>query len=429
MDTRKGTVARVVRVSSGNFLEMYDFTVYGYYASYIAHTFFPSGSDFASLMLSLMTFGVGYLMRPLGAIVLGAYIDRKGRRDGLILTLGLMAVGTLTIAATPSYASIGLAAPMLVVLGRLMQGLSAGVELGGVSIYLAEIATPGHRGFYCSWQSGSQQVAVIFTALLGIVIAALIPPVQMTAWGWRVPLIIGCLIIPLILRLRRSLEETEAFRRSRHVKTAAEVFRIVAAHWQLVVLGMMLSVLTTTTFYLITAYTPTFGAQALHLAAHDNLVVTLCVGFSNLCWLPIGGALSDRLGRRPLLLLIPVLVLLTAYPTMSWLVRAPSFSKLLVVELWFSFFFGIYNGALIPFLAELMPGEVRTAAFSLAFSLATAIFGGFTPAVGTYLIERTGDRAAPALWLSLAALISLAAAGYCLPSRVRAAGLASFSSG
>jgi metabolite-proton symporter len=407
---RQTKIWRVVRVSSGNFLEMYDFIVYGYYATYIAHTFFPTASEFASLMLSLMTFGVGYLMRPLGAIVLGAYIDRKGRRNGLMLTLALMAIGTLTIAATPGYASIGLLAPIVVVLGRLLQGLSAGVELGGVSIYLAEIATPGHRGFYCSWQSGSQQMAVIFTALLGIALTTTISPAQMMLWGWRVPLFVGCLIIPVIFWLRRSLEETEAFRTSRHAKSAGEVFRIVGANWQLVLTGMMLSVLTTTTFYLITAYTPTFARQALHLEASGNLIVTLCVGFSNLFWLPIGGALSDRVGRRPLLLLIPVLCLLTAYPAMLWLVHAPSFSKLLVVELWFSFFFGIYNGAMIPFLAEMMPPEIRTAAFSLAFSLATAVFGGFTPAICTYLIERTGNRAAPALWLSLAAAISLVAA-------------------
>jgi metabolite-proton symporter len=407
---RRDNIRKVVRVSSGNFLEMYDFIVYGYYATYIGHAFFPAGSEFASLMLSLMTFGVGYLMRPIGAIVLGAYIDRKGRRDGLILTLGLMAIGTFTIAATPSYAAIGLAAPIIVVMGRLLQGLSAGVELGGVSIYLAEIATPGRRGFYCSWQSGSQQLAVIFTALLGIGLTAALSSEQMAVWGWRVPLFIGCLIIPVILWLRRSLQETEVFKRSRHARSAREVFRLVAENWRLVVLGMMLSVFTTTTFYLITAYTPTFGKQALHLLTRDSLIVTLCVGFSNLFWLPVGGAISDRVGRRPLLLLIPALCLLTAYPAMQWLVSAPTFAKLLTVELWFSFFFGLYNGAMIPFLAEMMPVEVRTAAFSLAFSLATAIFGGFTPAVATYLIEVTGNRAAPAMWLSLAAGISLAAA-------------------
>jgi len=398
----------VVRVASGNFLEMYDFMVYGYYAVYIAKTFFPTSNEFASLMLSLMTFGAGYLMRPIGALVLGAYVDRKGRRQGLIVTLGLMAVGTATIALTPGYATIGLAAPLIVVAGRLVQGLSAGVELGGVSVYLAEIATPGRRGFFCSWQSASQQVAVVFTALMGLALTGLLSADQMNAWGWRFPLLVGCLIIPVILWLRRSLEETPAFKNMRHhPRRAMEVFRIVAEHWSLVLTGMLLSVMTTTTFYLITAYTPTFGRQALHLAPVATFFVTLCVGLSNFVWLPVAGSLSDRIGRRPLLLLIPILALLTAYPVMSWLVASPSLMKLLAVELWFSFFFGAYNGAMIPLLVEIMPTRVRTAAFSLAFSLATAIFGGFTPAVCTYLIQRTGNKAAPAWWLMTAAVIGL----------------------
>jgi len=410
LSNRRGRIEAIVRVSSGNFLEMYDFIVYGYYAVYIAPAFFPAGSEFASLMLSLMTFGAGYLMRPLGAIVLGTYIDRHGRRSGLILTLALMAAGTLSIAATPPYAAIGLLAPAIVVVGRLLQGFSAGVELGGVSVYLAEIATPGHRGFYCSWQSGSQQVAVIFTAVIGIALTSLLSARQVASWGWRVPLFIGCLIIPLIFWFRQSLEETEAFRSRGGARSSSEVLRIIAANWPLVAAGTMLSILTTTTFYLITAYTPTFGRQALHLQARESLIVTLCVGVSNLVWLPIGGAISDRIGRKPLLIAIPAVCLLTAYPAMAWLVAAPGFGKLLIVELWFSVFFGLYNGAMIPFLFELMPAAVRTAAFSLAFSTATAVFGGFTPAVATYLIERTGNKAAPALWLSLAAAISLGAA-------------------
>jgi metabolite-proton symporter len=405
---RRAKIGAVLRVSSGNFLEMYDFIVYGYYAVYIARTFFPAGSEFASLMLSLMTFGAGYVMRPVGAIVLGAYIDRHGRRQGLLVTLGLMAVGTLTIAATPGYATIGLAAPVIIVMGRLLQGFSAGVELGGVSIYLSEISTPGHRGFYCSWQSASQQVAVVFTALIGLALTTRTTVDQMGAWGWRVPFVIGCLIIPLILWLRGSLEETAEFRKMQQLpRKAGEVFAIVAANWRLVVVGMMVSVLTTTTFYLITAYTPTFGRQALHLDAGVTFLVTLCVGVSNFLWLPIGGVISDRIGRRPLLFLIPVLALATAYPAMTWLIASPTFAKLLVVELWFSFFFGAYNGAMIPLLVEMMPARVRTAAFSLAFSLATAIFGGFTPAICTYLIERTGNKAAPALWLMFGAAISL----------------------
>jgi len=398
----------VLRVASGNFLEMYDFIVYGYYAVYIGKTFFPVASEFASLMLSLMTFGAGYLMRPIGAIVLGAYIDRKGRRQGLIVTLGLMAVGTLTIAATPSYATIGLAAPVIVVIGRLLQGLSAGVELGGVSVYLAEIATPGRRGFYCSWQSASQQLAVVFTALIALVLTGLITAEQMGAWGWRIPLIIGCLIIPVILFLRRSLEETAAFQKMQHhARSAAEVFRVVAENWRIVLSGMMLVVFTTTTFYLITAYTPTFGRQALHLDARSAFLVTLCVGLSNFAWLPIAGSLSDRIGRRPLVTLVPILALVTAYPAMIWLVGSPSFGHLLAVELWFSALFGFYNGGMVPLLVELMPASVRTAGFSLAYSLATAVFGGFTPAICTYLIERTGNKAAPAWWLMTAAAVSL----------------------
>ena len=202
-------VRTVFRVVSGNFLEMYDFMVYGYYASAIAKTYFPGGSDFASLMLSLSVFGAGFLMRPLGAIVLGAYIDHHGRRKGLMLTLGLMALGTLTVAAIPGYATIGILAPVLVLLGRLLQGFSAGVELGGVSVYLSEIATKGNKGFYCSWQSGSQQVAVVFAALIGVVLHQILPVEQMSAWGWRVPFLLGLMLGVSTLILRRVLDEDE----------------------------------------------------------------------------------------------------------------------------------------------------------------------------------------------------------------------------
>ena len=411
-EERRAKIGAVLRVAGGNFLEQYDFFVYGYYATYIGRTFFPSNSDFASLMASLATFGVGFLMRPLGAIILGAYVDRHGRRAGLILSLAMMAAGTLSIALTPGFAAIGVLAPMIVVIGRLLQGFSAGMELGGVSVYLAEIATPGNRGFYCAWQSGSQQVAVILAALIGVGLSSTLTEAQMGDWGWRVPLLLGCAIIPLILWLRRSLAETAAFHQIRHAASANDVYRMVASNWRIVLIGMGMSVLTTTTFYLITAYTPTFGRTALKLDTFGVLLVTLAVGFSNFIWLPVGGAISDRIGRYPLLFLVPVLTVATAYPAMLWLVAAPSFGKLLAVVLWFSFFFGAYNGAMIPLLAEIMPPQVRTAGFSLAFSLATAVFGGFTPLVGTALIEWTGNRAAPALWLCVAALVSLTAVAF-----------------
>src|SRR6266700_237476 len=224
---RESKIWSVVRVSSGNFLEMYDFLVFGYYASAIGNAFFPGGNPFLSLMLSLMTFGAGFLMRPLGAIVLGSYTDRHGRRAGLILTLGLMSIGIISVACVPGYQTIGLLAPLLVLIGRLLQGFSAGMELGGVSVYLAEIATPGKKGFFVSWQSASQQVAVMFAALLGLILSTTLRPEQMAGWGWRVPLLIGSILIPFLLLLRRSLTETDEFKAKKHRPNVSEIWRTV----------------------------------------------------------------------------------------------------------------------------------------------------------------------------------------------------------
>src|SRR6202048_415771 len=210
-EQRREKIRTVFRVASGNFLEMYDFMIFGYFSAAIGHAYFPARSEFASLMFSMTTFAVGFMIRPLGAIFLGAYIDHIGRRKGLLVTLALMSVGTLTIAMVPGYETIGLFAPIVVVLGRLCQGFSAGVELGGVSVYLSEIATPGHKGFYVSWQSGSQQVAVVFVALLGVWLSGMLSPADMGEWGWRIPFLVGCMIVPLIFLLRRSMEETAEF--------------------------------------------------------------------------------------------------------------------------------------------------------------------------------------------------------------------------
>jgi MFS family permease len=408
-EDQKSKIWSVVRVSSGNFLEMYDFMVFGYYATAIGNTFFPSGNPFVSLMLSLMTFGAGFLMRPLGAIVLGAYTDVHGRRAGLILTLGLMSVGIISIACMPGYATIGLLAPLLVLIGRLLQGFSAGMELGGVSVYLSEIATPGHKGFYVSWQSASQQVAVMFAALVGVLLHIELPLQKVLEWGWRIPLLLGCVILPFLFRLRRSLQETDEFVARKHRPNISEIFHSLTASWKIVLIGTMMATMTTVSFYMITAYTPTFGNSVLHLANVESLIVTLCVGASNLFWLPVMGSLSDKVGRRPLLIVCTILMLVTAYPAMLWLVREPSFSRLLTLELWLSFIYGSYNGAMVVFLTEIMPVSVRTSGFALAYSLATAIFGGFTPAISTYLIHISGNRAVPGLWLSFAAACGLVA--------------------
>jgi MFS transporter, MHS family, citrate/tricarballylate:H+ symporter len=401
-------VGTVLRVTSGNFLEMFDFFLFGLYAEHIAKAFFPSESEFVSLLTTFLAFAAGFLMRPLGAIFLGAYVDRVGRRKGLIVTLSIMATGTILIAFVPSYAKIGLTATILVVIGRLLQGFSAGVELGGVSVYLSEMAPPGQKGFYVAWQSASQQVAIIVAAVIGYTLSKTLSPDEIGAWGWRIPFFIGCLIVPFLFIIRRSLQETPEFLARKHRPNAAEIFHSIWENLGIVLAGMLLVIMTTVSFYLITVYTPTFGRSVLQLSKIDSDIVTVAVGISNFFWLPVMGALSDRVGRRPLLITFSVLALLTVYPALSWLVTAPTFEKMLAVELWLSFIYASYNGAMVVALTEVIPSSVRTSGFSLAYSLATAL-GGSSLAVSTYLIKVTGDKAAPGLWMSFAALCGLLA--------------------
>src|SRR5882724_5519854 len=406
----KSRIGAILRATSGNFLEQFDFFLFGFYASAIGKAFFPSDDETAALLNTFGVFWLGALMRPVGAIVLGAYIDRIGRRKGLIVTLGIMAVGTVIIAICPTYASIGVAAPILVLIGRLVQGFSAGVELGGVSVYLSEISTPGSKGFYTSFQSASQQVAIFVASLLGYILSENMPAATVAAWGWRIPFFVGCLIIPLIFFLRRTLEETPAFLAMKKHPTASEVFASALANWRIVVLGMMIAVLTTTTFYFVTVYTPTFGKTVLKLTSQDALIVTLLVAVTNFIWNPVGGALSDRIGRKPVLLTIAGLAFVTAYPALHWLVADPSFGKMLAVEMMFSFYFGVYSGTMLGCLVEIVPAHVRTTCFSMAFAPAAALFGTFTPFASTWLIQTTGDKASPGYWLMFGAALGIGAA-------------------
>jgi MFS transporter, MHS family, citrate/tricarballylate:H+ symporter len=405
----KSRIGAILRSTSGNFLEQFDFFLFGFYAPLIAKAFFPSDDETAALLNTFGVFWLGALMRPVGAIVLGAYIDKIGRRKGLIVTLAIMAIGTVTIAVCPTYATIGVAAPVIVLVGRLLQGFSAGVELGGVSVYLSEIATPGNKGFYTSFQSSSQQVAIFVAAIIGFTLNAVMPADTIAAWGWRIPFFIGCLIIPFIFVLRRTLEETPAFLSMKKHPSTKEVFTSAAINWKIILLGMMLAAMTTVTFYFVTVYTPAFGKE-LNLSAQDSLLVTLMVAVTNFIWNPVGGALSDRIGRRPVLLAIAGLSFVTAYPALLWLTAAPTFGKLLAVEMMLSCYFGVYSGTMLGALVEIVPAHVRTTCFSLAFALAAALFGTFTPFAATKLIALTADKASPGFWLMCAAASGFIAA-------------------
>jgi MHS family citrate/tricarballylate:H+ symporter-like MFS transporter len=238
----------------------------------------------------------------------------------------------------------------------------------------------------------------------------MVPAATVAAWGWRIPFFVGCIIIPFIFLLRRTLEETPEFLAMKKHPSTSEVFRSAAANWKIVVLGMMMAVLTTTTFYFVTVYTPTFGKTVLKLTSHDALLVTLLVAVTNFIWNPVGGAVSDRLGRKPVLLTIACLSLVTAYPALHWLVAAPTFGKMLAVEMMFSFYFGVYSGTMLGALVEVVPQHVRTTCFSLAFALAAGLFGTFTPFAATWLINQTGDKASPGFWLMCAAVLGIFAA-------------------
>ncbi|MPW45706.1 tricarballylate/proton symporter TcuC [Acinetobacter guerrae] len=399
----------IFNVTSGNFLEQYDFFLFGLYAKAIGETFFHSDSSYAALMKTFLIFAVSFLMRPIGALVLGPYVDRIGRRKGLMVTLSIMAVGSLLIALTPGYATIGFAATALIFIGRLAQGFSAGVELGGVSVYLSEIAEPHNRGFMTSWQSASQQVAVIFAAVLGYIVSLAFTKAQVDAWAWRIPFFVGCAIIPFIFWLRKSLQETEAFTSRKEHPTTRQIMSTLAANWKVVLIGMSMVATTTTMFYFITVYTPTYGKEVLHLTTAESLIATVMVGISNFILLPIGGYLSDKFGRKPLLITTTTLIFITAYPLLSWLTQNISLSHMLMALLWLSLLYSFYNGALVVSLTEMMPSSVRIAGFSVAYSLATSVFGGLTPMIATYLVEQSGSKSMPAFWLMFAAIVSLIA--------------------
>jgi MFS transporter, MHS family, citrate/tricarballylate:H+ symporter len=405
----KVAVKPIIQVVAGNALEIYDFMIYGYYARYIAQTYFPSDNEYISLMMSLMTFAFGFLARPIGAIVLGAYTDRHGRRAGLIMALSLMSLGIISVACTPSYASIGMAAPIIVLLGRLLQGFSAGAELGGVVVYLAEIAPPKRRAFYTCWQAGSQQISVMVASLVGLILLYCLAPEDLHAWGWRIPLLLGCLVIPVMFWLRSSLQETEVFAKRKSAPKVWEICTSLVRDWRIIALCMGMVSMATVTAQTITTYAPTF-IKSLNLGASAGFVILFFGGLSVLIWLPIMATVADRFNRRTVLIVITLLAAITAYPLMSWLAAQPTVFKFAVVELWFSFIYAAYSSVQVATMVELVPPSARTSGYAFAQAVAAAVLGGFTPAILTWLTHTFHSSAMVGVWLAINAAISFLAA-------------------
>ena len=410
--TVRSKAGAILRVTSGNFLEQFDFFLFGFYATYIAHTFFPASSEFASLMMTFAVFGAGFLMRPIGAIVLGAYIDKVGRRKGLIVTLSIMAAGTFLIVLIPSYQSIGLWAPLLVLTGRLLQGFSAGAELGGVSVYLAEIATPGRKGFYTSWQSGSQQVAIMVAAAMGFALNALMEESAIREWGWRIPFLLSSVLVLLGLWIRKDIDETPDFKK---VKQSGQVAKAplrdtLKHHWREVLIAAGLKVVETAPFYIFSTFVVSYAttmltyqkSQALEAVTLGALVATVMI--------PLMGLLSDKIGRQRMYAASVFILGLFIVPWFMLLNTGTTWGIVLATVIAFGVLWAPVTAVLGTLCSEIFSANVRYTGITLGYQLGAALAGGTAPLIATGLLAKyDGDWIPVAWYLAVTVVISLIA--------------------
>jgi MFS transporter, MHS family, proline/betaine transporter len=408
----------------GNALEWYDFIVFGFFTVIISRLFFPAESQYASLLLTTATFGVGFFMRPVGGILLGIYADRRGRKAALLLVIALMTVAIAMIAFAPTYAAIGVGAPLIIVLARLLQGFSAGGEFASATAFLIETAPVRRRGFYGSWQMVGQGLAVLTGAILGTLLTRSLTPEALDGWGWRIPFLFGLIIGPVGLYIRGSLDETSAFlQSSRGLAGAQGSGTVLASHLKemLGCLGMVVS--GTISFYVILIYIPTFARTQLHLPL-DQAFLAQSIGLAcEVALIPIFGALSDLVGRKPIMIGALVLDLVVTYPLFSWVSASPSFSALLTMQIILCSLFGVFNGPVSTALAEQFPTRVRSTALAISYNIAVMLFGGFAQFFVTWLIQATGTPIAPAYYLMFGAAAGLVAS-LALKERAREADLA-----
>lgn len=395
----------VIAAAIGNGLEIYDFTVYSFFAATIGRLFFPASSPLASLLLSFATFGAGFVMRPLGAVLIGGMADRRGRKAALTLTIALMTAGTALIAFTPSYASIGVAATVLVVLGRLLQGLSAGGEVGAASALLMESATQGRRCFLVSWQAATQGAAALLGALTGAAVSATLSPEALQSWGWRVPFVIGLLIAPVGIYIRRHLEETHTENRAH-----ASLRAVVREHGRTLLLGVFLTTSSTSSMYIMVFYMPTYLVNTVHMPQVTAFLAACVAGLTMLVMAPVFGRLADRLpGRKPLLIGNSIVSLCVLLPNFALLSSGPGLPLTLCCIALSVTIGSVGSGAGAAMMMEALPRHHRATGMSIMYSVGVTVFGGFAPLIVTWLIAATGSPMAPAGYLFCASAISFVA--------------------
>ena len=393
----------------GNALEWYDFTVFGLMTVVIAELFFPASSDYASLLLTTASFGVAFVMRPIGGIILGLYADRAGRKAALSLVIALMTLGILLLAIAPPYSAIGIGAPLIIVFGRLLQGFSAGGEFGSSTALLIEAAPFSKRGFYGGWQMASQAAALVLGAVVGASITHGLSPEALKSWGWRVPFVLGLVIGPVGFYIRRHLADSEAFLHAQQTARRATLREVLSSHSREVVCALGTVIALTVTIYVLISYLPTFAVKQLKLPYAQSFYAVIVGNLLLMVLSPLTGAWSDRIGRKGLSIWSLVLTLVLIYPLFSWLGAAPSVAKLILVQSILSITLSGYYGPFGAMIAELFPANVRSTGLSLAYNIAVMLFGGFGQLIVTWLTETTGSPLAPTYYVMTGLALSIIA--------------------
>lgn len=405
-DSRKAVAAAVV----GNILEWYDFAVYAFVAAIIAKKFFPSQDEVTALLATFLAYGLGFVARPLGGIVIGRMGDTHGRKYALLVTIFLMAAGTVLIGLLPTYQTIGVLAPALLVLARLMQGFSAGGEWGGSTAYIVEWAPKGGRGWYGSFQ----QMSVVAGLLLGSGVAALmntlITPADMDAWGWRLPFLIGGILGPIGMYMRRTIEETPKYREvtGEIPPTVPEEHADRTSPWILAFRAIGFTVVWTVCFYVLLNYMPTWTQKYMKLSPQAALWANTVGLLVLMVAIPFMGHLSDKLGRKPLLLACCAAFIVVPYPVLNYLASGQAdYTTLLIAQVFFALLISMFSGAGPAAIAEIFPTKSRSTWMTSGYAVAVAIFGGFAPFISVWLIEKYQSPVAHSFYLIAAAVISM----------------------